>query len=96
MNKYWKTAALFIGGSLFGSAGIKILSSKDAKNVYTHTTAAVLRMKDCVMGAVNAVQENASDILAAAQDINLARAAKEEAAVVEDCAGEQAEEATED
>ena len=37
--------ATFVGGVLFGTAGIKILSSKDAKKVYTHTTAAVLRAK---------------------------------------------------
>lgn len=41
--------ATFVGGVLFGTAGIKILSSKDAKKVYTHTTAAVLRAKDCAM-----------------------------------------------
>ena len=40
---------LFAGGVLFGTAGIKILTSKDAKKVYTHATAAVLRAKDCVM-----------------------------------------------
>ena len=44
---YYKSLALFAGGVLFGSAGIKLLSSKDAKKVYTHTTAAALRMKDC-------------------------------------------------
>ena len=31
MNIY-KKLALFAGGTLFGSAGIKLLSSKDAKN----------------------------------------------------------------
>ena len=36
---YYKSLALFAGGVLFGSAGIKLLSSKDAKKVYTHTTA---------------------------------------------------------
>ena len=35
--------ALFLGGTLFGSAGLKILSGRDARKVYTHTTAAVLR-----------------------------------------------------
>ena len=35
---YYKSLALFAGGVLFGSAGIKLLSSKDAKKVYTHTT----------------------------------------------------------
>jgi len=38
--------ALFVGGTLFGSAGFKLLGSKDARKVYTHTTAAVLRCKD--------------------------------------------------
>ena len=39
---YYKSLALFAGGVLFGSAGIKLLSSKDAKKVYTHTTADIL------------------------------------------------------
>ena len=30
-----KKIALFVGGTLFGSAGFKILGSKDAKKVYT-------------------------------------------------------------
>ena len=34
-----KKIALFVGGTLFGSAGFKILGSKDAKKVYTHATA---------------------------------------------------------
>ena len=79
MNIY-KKLALFAGGTLFGSAGIKLLSSKDAKNAYAHTTAAVLRMKDCVMTTVNTVQENAADVLATAKDINEQRAQQAEAA----------------
>ena len=66
MNLY-KGLALFAGGTLFGSAGIKLLSSKDAKKVYTHTTAAALRMKESVMETVTCVQENAADVLAAAK-----------------------------
>ena len=54
-----KKLALFLGGVVFGSAGFKVLSSKDAKKVYTQTTAAVLRMKDCTMQTVNKVQEEA-------------------------------------
>ena len=69
MNLY-KGLALFAGGVLFGSAGIKLLSSKDAKKVYTHTTAAVLRIKNSVMETVTCVQENAADVLAAAKEIN--------------------------
>ena len=76
MNSY-RHLAWFVGGVLFGTAGIKILSSKDAKKAYTHTTAAALRAKECVMGTVTCVQENAADILASAKDINEQRAADE-------------------
>ena len=87
----WKKIALFAGGTLFGTAGVKILSGDDAKKVYTQCTAAVLRAKDCVMKTVTTVQENAGDIYEDAKTINEERAAAKEAAVVED-----AEEAVED
>ena len=77
--------ALFIGGTLFGSAGFKLLGSRDARRVYTQITAAVLRCKDQVMKDVEAVQEGCSDILADARAINEARAA-EEAKYIEDSA----------
>ena len=91
MNTYGKVA-LFVGGTLFGSAGIKLLTSKDAKKAYTHTTAAVLRCREQVMRDVELVQENCSDILADAKAINEQRAAAAEAAapMVEDLAAEQA------
>ena len=79
--------ALFVGGTLFGSAGFKLLGSKEAHKVYTHTTAAVLRCKDQVMRDVEVVQEGCSDILADAKAINEARAA-EEARYIEDTAKE--------
>ena len=63
----WKKLGIFAGGVLFGTAGIKVLSSKDAKNVYTHCTAGVLRAKDCVMKTANTIQENCGDIYAGAQ-----------------------------
>lgn len=75
-----KKLAVFVGGVLFGSAGFKLLASKDAKKAYTHTTAAVLRMKDSVMETVTKVQEEAGDILADARDINETRAAAAETA----------------
>lgn len=76
----WKKAALFVGGALFGSAGVKLLTSQDAKKVYTHSTAAVLRIKDCVMENVTRVQENCGDILADAKQINETRAVAEDVA----------------
>ena len=69
----WKKTGVFAAGVLFGTAGIKVLSSKDAKKVYTGCTAAVLRAKDCVMKTASTVQENAEDILAEAKQINEAR-----------------------
>ena len=74
----FKKSGLFATGVLFGTAGIKILTSKDAKKLYTGCTAAVLRAKDCVMKTVTTVQENAGDIYADAQQINEDRKAAEE------------------
>ena len=65
-----KKAGIFAGGVLFGTAGVKILASDDAKKVYTNCTAAVLRAKDCVMKTATTVQENAEDILAEAQQMS--------------------------
>ena len=61
----WKKTGIFAAGVAFGTAGIKILSSKDAKKVYTNCTAA-------------AVQENAEDIYADAKSINEERALQQE------------------
>ena len=79
----YKKGGIFAAGVLFGTAGIKALSSKDAKNVYTKVTAAVLRAKDCVLDVVSNIQENAQDIYAGAQQINDDRAAANEAAEAE-------------
>ena len=69
----WGKIGLFLGGTLFGSAGIRILSSRDAKKVYTHCTAAVLRVKDAAIDQVAVLQENCADIYAEAKAINEAR-----------------------
>ena len=82
---------LFAAGVLFGSVGIKILCSKDAKKIYTKTTTVALRAKDSVMATVTTLKENAGDILADAKEINEKNAA-EEAAIIEDTAEDLAEE----
>lgn len=74
---------LFVAGFLFGTAGVKLLSSKDAKKVYVHTTAAALRAKESIMTTVTNIRENAGDIVAEAKDLNEKRALAEET-VVED------------
>lgn len=72
--KHMRELVCFVGGVLFGTAGIKVLASKDAKKVYVQTAAAALRARDCVMDTVNKVQENAEDVLAEAKAVNEARA----------------------
>ena len=84
-----KHLGLFAAGVLFGTAGIKLLSGRDARKAYAHTTAAALRAKDCVMTRVTAVREGADDIYAEAKAINERRAEAEAAAVVEDASAEE-------
>ncbi len=84
----WGKIGLFAGGVLFGTAGIRILSSKDAKKAYVHCTAAALRAKDCVADQTAILQENCEDILAEAKKLNEERAAREAEEVFEDAAPE--------
>ncbi len=72
-----KKTGIFAAGVLFGTAGIKVLSSKDAKKVYVSCTAAALRAKECVMKTVTTIQENAEDIYAEALQVNEERASAE-------------------
>lgn len=91
-----KKTGIFAAGVLFGTAGVKVLGSKDAKKVYTNCTAAALRAKDCVMKTATTIQENAEDIYAEAQQINEERAASEEAENIEDEFEDVVEDTTED
>ncbi|MCR4585855.1 MAG: DUF6110 family protein [Lachnospiraceae bacterium] len=73
----FKGVGLFVLGSLFGLEGIKLLASKDAKKLYAHCTAGVLRVKDSVIAQVTSLQENCSDIYEEAKAINEERARKD-------------------
>ena len=86
-----KKLGSFAAGVLFGTAGLKILGSEDAKKVYAHTTAAALRAKESVMTTATAVRESADDIYAEAKAINDQRAQAEGEAVVEDASAEESQ-----
>lgn len=88
-----RKVGLFAAGVAFGTAGIRILTSKDAKKLYTNCTAAVLRAKDDVVKKTTILQENCSDILAEAKQINEERAAAD--AVIDDELAEAADELNE-
>lgn len=87
-----KNVGIFAGGVLFGTAGMKILGSKDAKKVYVNCLAAGLRAKECVMDTAENLQANADDILAEAKEINKARAKEETFEAEEAPASEETEE----
>ena len=57
-------------GFLLGTAGVKVLSSQDAKKVYTQVTAAALRGVDEVTRVATSIRENCGDIAAEARQIN--------------------------
>ena len=84
-----KKTGIFASGVLFGTAGIKILSSRDARKFYTNCAAAALRAKECIMKTVTTVQENCEDIYADALRMNEEREAQ--TAEFEDTSGENAE-----
>ncbi len=85
---FWVKGAIFVGGMAASTLGVKLLTSKTAKKVYTQTTAAVLRGKDAVMSGVTKVREGCGDIVSDAKEINeekAEQAAAEEAAdIIED------------
>ena len=95
MSSTTKNVVCFALGTLFGTLGIKALTSQDAKKAYVHVTAAGLRAKDSIMESITTVQENVGDIIADAKDLNEARAAEAEAEE-EDFEAEEETEAAEE
>ncbi len=78
MSSCWGRLGLWACGVLFGTAGISILKSDDAKKVYTHVTAAAKRGGASVMETYTTLKENLDDIAADADDINEERARQKE------------------
>lgn len=73
-----KNIGAFASGVIVGTAGSKVLNSKDAKKVYANVVAAGLRAKDEVVTTTKKVQEGVEDIFEEAKEINRARKEKEE------------------
>lgn len=80
----WVKTRFLAYGFLLGTAGVKILSSRDAKKAYTHVTAAVMRGADTVMKDFETLKENCGDIGSDAKAINEKRAEEEEARQIAD------------
>ena len=86
-----KGIGLFLGGVLMGTAGIRILTSDDARKVYVQGTAAALRGREDVMTTATTLRENCSDIYAEAVEVNEKRARKKAAAEAEEIIEDTAE-----
>lgn len=80
----FRTIRMLTYGFLAGTAGVKILSSDDAKKVYTHITAAAMRGIDDVVKTATVLKENCDDIAADAKDINEERYKKAREKEIED------------
>jgi hypothetical protein len=63
--------ALFVGGTLFGSAGLRLLASEDVCKVYTHAKAAAQRLVGCIdlTGETATVQEAVGEAQSAMEGI---------------------------
>lgn len=70
-------AKLFTAGLAVGTAGLKVLTSKDARKVYANVIAAGIRAKDSVLKTTEKIQASTGSILAEAQEINENRAKEE-------------------
>ncbi len=80
----WLRLRFLTYGVVLGTAGVKVLTSDDAKKLYTYCTAAVMRGVDDAAKTCNIIKENCDDIVADAKAINEKRAAEKEARLIED------------
>lgn len=80
----WFNARLVGYGFLLGTAGVKLLSGRGAKKVYTHVTAAALRCYDDAAKTYDLIRENCGDILSDAKEINAQYQAEDRERMIEE------------
>lgn len=69
LGKIAKKSSLFAGGVLFGTLGLKLLASKEAKHVYAKAVAASYKIKDGIDETVSQVKQHTDDVLEEARDL---------------------------
>ena len=62
-------AALKTPGVAFGTFGLKLLASKDAKKGYSVVLSKLYKAKDGVEGTVSNIKQHADDVVADAKDL---------------------------
>lgn len=76
-GSHLKKLGIFAGGVLFGTAGLKVLGSKEGEKIICELPCGRTAGRDCAMKTAESLQADAEDILAEAEEINRARAAAE-------------------
>ena len=61
--KVAKKSSLFLGGVAFGTLGLKILASKEAKKGYSKALAKAYKLKDELDASVSVVKQHGDDVL---------------------------------
>lgn len=59
----------FVGGLFVGSVGLKALTSKDAKKIYSNVIAKGYEVRDYIESTVDDVKQQSDDVLADAKTI---------------------------
>jgi len=90
-----KALPCVLTGFLAGTLGVHVLSSREAKVVYSHVTAAVLHGKDDAIARAQVIQENCQDIYARAVEINEKAAKVEEECMIKNVKASQTAEPAE-
>ena len=64
-----KTPSVFLGGMAFGTLGLKLLSSTEAKKGYATVLAKAYKAKDSVDEMISNVKQHTDDVAAEARDL---------------------------
>ncbi|MGX7111424.1 DUF6110 family protein [Gemella cuniculi] len=64
-----KTPGVFAGGVAFGTIGLKLLASKDAKKGYSLALSKIYKVKDEVDSTISSIKQHTDDVVADAKDL---------------------------
>ena len=78
-----KVPSVFLSGVAFGTLGLKLLTSKEAKKGYATVLAKTNKAKDGLDNMVSAVKQHADDIVADAKDLYQAEKTADQLASLE-------------
>ena len=78
-----KVPSVFLSGVAFGTLGLKLLTSKEAKKCYATVLAKTYKAKDGIDNMVSAVKQHADDIVADAKDLYQAEKTADQLASLE-------------